>query len=130
MDDRTFFDLLYQQWTKTTGAEDRYWQPEAQDENTLPVVFNIYAVHESDDRKLIASDLHSEADADFLTAVHGCFGDLVKRLHSAVDEADRLDLEKDDLVNRVAVLEMEADEFSSIIKDLTEQISDLESGRV
>lgn len=91
--------------------------------------FNIYAVDQDGNRKLVASDL-SDVDADFITGVHGCLPDLVRRLLAAVDEADRLDLELDNTLGRVLVLELEADEFSSIIGDLTEHISQLESGRV
>lgn len=127
MDDVDFFSLLQQHWAKTTGAEDTYWMDEPYDDHSGRN--RIYAVAQDDSRKLIASDL-SDKDADFITALHGCVPDLVRRLLDAVDEADRLDLEKDDLVNRVGRLEQEADEYASMIDDLTREIERLESGRV
>jgi hypothetical protein len=68
-------------------------------------------------------------DADFLTALHGCVADLVRRLNTAMGEADRLDYSKDELVVRIAELEMEADEKDAAIRSLGEQIERLEDGR-
>lgn len=85
MEDRDFFDTLYQGWSKTTGAEDSFWMPEDFDGR-----FGIVAVAQDEEQTQVATDL-SEEDAAFITAVHGCFGDLTRRLHMALDEADRLD---------------------------------------
>jgi hypothetical protein len=127
MDDQEFGDLIYQHWSRTTGSDDRYWMPvEYEDKSGR---FNIYAVGQDETRKLVASGL-SDKDSDFITAIHGCLPDLVRRLGSAIDEADRLDVEKDEAICRVAQLELEADEFESIIGDLTEKLADMESGRV
>jgi len=68
-------------------------------------------------------------DADFLRAPHGCFADLVRRLNTALDEADRLDHAKDELLVRIAEPEMEADEKDTAIRSLGEQIERLEDGR-
>lgn len=127
IEDHEFFDHMIQVFSKTTGSDDRYWMPEEYGDNSGR--YRIYAVGEDESRKLVASSV-SDKDADFITSIHGCAVDLFRRLHVALDEADRLDYEKDGLVNRVAELELEADEFASIIRDLTEAISDLESGRV
>lgn len=112
MDDREFFDHLFQQWSKTTGAEDRYWMPEKHFDNSGR--FNIYAVAEDESRKLVASGM-TETDADWLTAVHGCFADLFRRLHSALDEADRADYDRDSRECRIAELEMEVQELRKTI---------------
>jgi hypothetical protein len=68
-------------------------------------------------------------DAYFLRALHGCFADLVRRLNTALDEADRLDYAKDELVVCIAEPEMEADEKDAAIRSLGEQIERLEDGR-
>jgi len=107
MEDRDFFDHLYQLWSKTTGAKDRYWMPDADTDFDL---YRIWAVGENDSRKPVASFLADE-DADFITAVHGCLPDLIRRLHTALDEADRLDYDKDSRECRIAELELENQEI-------------------
>lgn len=104
MEDRDFFDLLYQRWAKTTGAENTYWMPE--ESNLINGKFWIYAVGQDESRTPVANAL-KEADADFITALHGCFGDLVKRLHAALDEAERLDEERDEREATIAGLAIE-----------------------
>lgn len=104
MEDRDFFDHLYSLWAKTTGAEDCYWMP-ADDPNEH-VRWQVFAVPQEGDHKWIGS-FHKDEDADFITAVHGCLPDLVKRLHMAVDEADRLDFDRDSQECRIAELEQE-----------------------
>ncbi|AHJ88699.1 hypothetical protein PBI_RHYNO_41 [Mycobacterium phage RhynO] len=116
MEDRDFFDLLYQHWSKTTGAQDTYWMVE---EDTAhydggPGTFIVWAVGQEpskdidavDGRKFIAS-FSREEDADFTTAMHGCLADLVRKLHMALDEADRADYDKDSRECRMAELELE-----------------------
>lgn len=113
MDDRDFFDVMYQGWSKTSGGETSFWMPE---EDTAyysggPGTWNIWAVDQkTQERKHIASHLTNE-DAAFITAVHGCYGDLTRRLHSALDEADSADLKKDERECRIAELELENDEL-------------------
>ena len=110
MDDRDFLDHLYQLWSKTPGASDRYWEPVEYTDRTNR--YRIYAVTQDGDRKLIASEVQSEA-ADFITGIHGCLPDLVRRLHSALDEADRADFEKDSRECRIAELELELAELKA-----------------
>ena len=93
MEDRDFFDHLYALWSKTTGAKDMYWMP-YEDTNYFmggPGTYNIVAVGEDEASKELASYFENEADVDFITAIHGCLPDLVRRLHAALDEADRKD---------------------------------------
>jgi hypothetical protein len=127
MDDRSYFDVLYQGWARTTGAEDTYWMPEDYEDHSGRV--RVYAVAQDDSRRLIASDM-SIADSAFTIAMHGSLPDLFRRINDAVDEADRLDLALDEHIGRVGRLEEEADEYESVIKELTERITELESGRI
>ncbi|QJD52093.1 hypothetical protein PBI_MA5_41 [Mycobacterium phage MA5] len=116
MEDRDFFDLLHQQWAKTTGAEDTFWAVEEDTEHYAagPGTFNIWAVSQQaskdpdavDGRKFVAS-FEREEDADFIAAVHGCVPDLTRRLHMALDEADRADYDRDSRECRLAELELE-----------------------
>lgn len=117
MEDREFFDELYQQWSKTTGSDDSYWMPEAHFDNSGR--FNVYSIDKDDKRKLVASGL-SDWDADWVTAVHGCFGDLWRRLHSALDESDEADLSRDERECRIYELEVEVDALQKIIADLSD----------
>lgn len=114
MDDLDFFSILYQGWAKTTGAEDTYWMPEADEE--APTVFSIYAVDENDSRKLVASHLQEE-DAAFITALHGCYSDLTRRLLQALDEAERFECEKDAVISEMVLL---AEENNRLIARLSQ----------
>lgn len=116
MDDRDFFDHLHQLWSKTTGAEDRYWMPE----ENAQFDFDIFAVAQEDERYRIASDL-SDEDADFISAVHGCLPDLVRRLHAALDEADRADYDRDERECRMAELELENQQLQQEVEHLRDQ---------
>jgi len=104
MDDLDFFDTLYQGWSKTTWAENAYWMPEESED--FPGLWDIVAVNEKEERKPIAAFL-SEEDAAFITALHGCMADLVRRLHQAVDEAERFEIEKDNVISEMAQLAVE-----------------------
>lgn len=110
MDDREFFDTLFQLWAKTTGAEDHYWMPVDLEDG----VFDIHAVQQDGPSKGVASSL-SDEDADFITAIHGCLPDLVRRLHAALDEADRADLSRDERECRIFELELENQALSEQI---------------
>ncbi len=102
VDDREFFDTLMQLFMKTTFAEKRYWDYQGDGEGG----FDVNAVGEGDEREFVGY-LDKEPDADFITALHGCFPDLYRRLHSALDEADRADRDKDERECRIAELEIE-----------------------
>lgn len=113
VDEREFIDMLYAGWAKTTDAEHSYWQPEEMVNN--PGQFKVYAVTvdpETGDesRKLVATQL-SEEDAAFVTAIHGSFGDVCRRVLEAYDEADRADEALDSQIVRVAELEIQVDEL-------------------
>lgn len=114
MDDREFFDKLYQSWAKTSGAENTFWMP---DENeSFPPLFELVATDSGDTRIPIADFLREE-DADFIASVHGALPEIVRRVHDAIDESDRLDAEKDDLHLRIAELEMEIDRLTKELEE-------------
>lgn len=116
MNDEEFFDLIYSQWSKTTGAEDTYWMPE-KFESQYPDVFKIYAVAQDQSRKKVGI-FNNEVDADFITAVHGCMPDLVRRLHSALDEADRADREHDQREQEIGRLALENMELRQQVEQI------------
>lgn len=87
--DHDFFDILYQQWSKTTMAEDGYWMSEQDGDFTD--TFNLYAISRNDNRKEPLAAHLSEADADFIAGLHGAVPDLIRRLHDAIDDAARKD---------------------------------------
>jgi hypothetical protein len=98
MDDRDFMSMMWDGFTKTTHAEDAYWGYE---EDLIyygegPGTYNLFYVSADapDDKRYIGS-LDNEADAAFITAVHGSFPDIHRRWLEALDEADQKDLEKD-----------------------------------
>lgn len=116
MDDHEFFDHLFQLWSRTTGADGSYWMPEKHFDNSGR--WNVFSVCEDGSRKKVASCL-GEWDADFLTAVHGCVPDLVRRLHAALDEADRADYERDSRECRIAELEAEVADLKKVVDGLS-----------
>jgi hypothetical protein len=117
MEDREFFDLIYSKWAKTTGAEDRYWMPE-EEGPTFPGKYFIYAVGQEQYGMKQVAECLSDEDSDFITAIHGCLPDLVRRLNAAIDESDRLSYERDEQEGRIALLEMEATQLEAEVARL------------
>lgn len=121
MEDNEFFDLLYQQWSKTTGAEDKFWMSE---EDTAGYAelggWLVWAVDQEQQKKFIAS-FDKEVDADFVAAMHGCLADLVRRLHTAIDESERFECQRDEQEGRIADLVLE---YEQKIKDLREEVAE------
>jgi hypothetical protein len=104
MDERDFIDQLYAEWVKTTASDSAYWQPREggvvavdTEQNEIPIAVGMTA-----------------ADADFVAAVHRCIPDLVRRVHEALDEADRADAERDGRECRIAELELEVAELKKL----------------
>ncbi|AWN02377.1 hypothetical protein SEA_CONCEPTII_45 [Mycobacterium phage ConceptII] len=102
MEFQEFCDRIYQVFSQTTGAEDRFWVVER--DNTG--VSEVFAVGQDESRWLIGGFLH-EQDADFIASIHGALADMVRRSMEAVDDAARLELERDNLMGRVFDLELE-----------------------
>ncbi|ANA87175.1 hypothetical protein SEA_DEKHOCKEY33_41 [Gordonia phage DekHockey33] len=123
MEDREFFDTLYSEWSKTTGAGERYLiveKVEYDPDLDYMTSWDVWAISFEDegDRTLVAT-FEKEADADFFAAIHGCFGDLVRRLHEALDEADRADERRDEAEQQLA------DEIM-LTQDLSHRLEGLE----
>ena len=118
MDDNEFFDHLFQLFSYTTGAEDTYWDYE----DTGETGFDIHSCGKDEDRVFVGY-FDNEADADFVTAIHGCLPDLVRRLNLAIDEADRYEVAYDVAQNDLAGAHLRIMELQQIISDYE---SDLE----
>ncbi|AGS82722.1 hypothetical protein ANNAL29_41 [Mycobacterium phage AnnaL29] len=92
--DHDFFDVLYQQWTRTTGAKDLFWVVEKVEfdaDADYATTWDVVATnHDGTARKHIAS-FEREEDADFTAGINGAIPDLIRRLHEAIDEAVRKD---------------------------------------
>ena len=101
IEDKKFFDLLSELWANTTGAENTYWDYE----DTGETGFDVHSVDEYGKGTFVGY-FNDEADADFVTAIHGCLPDLIRRLYQAIDEAERLDIEMDVCQNRLAAAEL------------------------
>lgn len=127
IEDRDFFDLLYTQWSKTYGAENMFWMP-VEAKVGDDVFWEVYAVDAEKEQHLVAS-FQSEEDADFVSAVHGCLADLVRRLHSALDESERLDESKDDQSALTAELALENKELQLEVEKLTIEVEGLREQR-
>ncbi|AXQ51957.1 hypothetical protein SEA_CRISPICOUS1_42 [Mycobacterium phage Crispicous1] len=99
-----FLDKIYQVFSQTTGAEDCFWVVER--DSGWAGICRVYAVGQDESRRLIGSFVN-EQDADFVASLHGCVADLVRRSMEAIDDAARLELERDNLMGRVFDLELE-----------------------
>lgn len=117
MEDNDFLDHIYQLWSKTTLAENGYWMPTEHELGT-DRRFSIDAVESEDSSVRVAAGL-SEADVDFITAVHGCFPDLIRRLRMAMDEAENLDLRVDDQEGVIAGLTQEVIDLQRALDEAT-----------
>ncbi len=113
MDEREMADTLYGLWAKTTGAGgDSYWDYEKSWND-----FNLRQVGADGEMKLLGYT-ESEADVDWITAVHAAFPELVRRFHAALDEAERTDSQRDARECRIAELEMEVAELQDDLAGL------------
>ncbi|AEJ93481.1 hypothetical protein FGG33_gp61 [Mycobacterium phage Benedict] len=136
MENDEFFDYIYQQWSKTTGAENRFYTVEEvafDTDNDYEKTWDVVAVSETDDKQLVAN-FHSEQDADWFASVHGCFADLIRTLKDQADEIERLDERVDsqehDIFNLVIGerdYKARIEEQQKIIADLLNEVSVLES---
>lgn len=124
MDIREFLDELYQLWAKTTGAENQYWMPVNNGREGDTDYWFIKSVgEEGEENAYVVADILNNRDADFITAIHGALSDLVRRTHEALDEADRLDAQRDEQEIRIAGLEETIDELNGRINELEHDLS-------
>ncbi|QGJ90188.1 hypothetical protein PBI_SHEAKEIRA_40 [Mycobacterium phage SheaKeira] len=101
-DHNEFFDELYQQWSKTTGAKDTFWMPVETTDDTGQNDFfghahywDVVAVDPNTDEKKWLGSFPNEADAEFVAGLHGAIPDLIRHLGEATDRAERLDEARD-----------------------------------
>ena len=113
MEDDEFYDLLYQLWARTTGAGDSYWRYDDESDCERVVITSVSLADETE----IAGYVRM-SDAEFITAVHGCIGDLIRKLRDLEDENSRLDelvdrgvADRIDLIKEIQQLE---DDLGSI----------------
>ena len=122
MDIREFLDEIYQMFCRTTGDEHMFWIIEHVEGS---MTWNLYAANAEQEQILLATFYH-EVDADFTAGLHGALPDLVRRTHEALDEADRLDLQRDEQEIRIAGLESERMDVIHELERAEESINDLE----
>ncbi|WP_078345368.1 hypothetical protein [Mycobacteroides chelonae] len=126
MDIREFLDELYSMWAKTTGAEKTYWMPKEQPDDWLDdgsggeyrepgEGWDLWSLNEEQNQELLGN-LLNEVDANFITAIHGALPDLVRRTHEALDEADRLDEQRDEQENEKADLMVKILALESVVQ--------------
>lgn len=109
MDIREFLDELYQMFCRTTGDEHMFWVVEKVESEDGQITWELYAANAELEKVLLATFLY-EIDSDFTAGIHGALPDLVRKMHEALDEADRLDEERDEQEIRIAQLEGTIDE--------------------
>ena len=90
MTDEEFFAHLLNLWEYTTGAENTYWDFRSDGDEG-------WDVHSTgqDGSTTFVGYFDQEVDADFVTAIHGCLPDLVRRLEDAIDKANMYELAHD-----------------------------------
>ncbi|ATN88411.1 hypothetical protein SEA_DALMATIAN_40 [Mycobacterium phage Dalmatian] len=118
--DHQFFDILYQQWSQTTGAEHSYWMPE--EDESFPGSFNLIAVHQEKDERRPLAAFMDQADAEFVAGLHGAVPDLIRRLHDAIDEATRKDEANDIAQGQLADALLENEGLKAQILELERQL--------
>ncbi|AER48227.1 hypothetical protein SEA_KOKO_41 [Mycobacterium phage Koko] len=124
--DHDFFDILYQQWSKTTLAEFGYWvveeyNPWGTGNGYSGARWMVRAVEEGG-KKLDVGLFENEANADFVAGIHGALPDLIRRLHEAIDEATRKDEENDRAQGMLAEALLENQGLKEQIRELEAQI--------
>ncbi|OHT67815.1 hypothetical protein [Mycobacteroides chelonae] len=118
MDIEEFLDRFYQEFTKTTGAEKTFWKPTQEHLLFEQGEWALDAVDDKENKKGVGV-FYKEVDADWVAGIHGAFPEFVRRFREALDEASRLDEERDKQEGRIAELELEV---SATKQDLALQI--------
>ncbi|KRD08632.1 hypothetical protein ASE48_08715 [Mycobacterium sp. Root265] len=121
-DDHQFFDILYQQFALTTDAKDAYWGVGFDPDEHLQWQVFSEGHEKGSERKWIGSFNH-EVDADFAAGMHGALPDLIRRLHDAVDEAERMDTARDQAEGVAAEAVLENMGLQSQITELEREIA-------
>jgi hypothetical protein len=114
LDERDFFDHLYQLWSKTTHAKDGEWEIVDDGEHIL---VDVESTDKEGWEQSICSALYKQ-DAEFIIAVHAGLPEIVRRALAAFDEADRADQERDSRECRIAELELQIMELKADLEGL------------
>jgi chromosome segregation ATPase len=117
---RELVDELYQLWAKTTHAENGGWEIEEDEDSNYVDVVSV----SKDEWEQIIGFTVSKPDAAFITAVHTGLPELVRLVHTALDEADRADFDKDSRECRIAELESELIEANYINSRLRNEFAE------
>jgi len=133
-DVRDFVDQLHQLWAKTTNFGMGWYVKENDLIGGWCVMPVDFTPADAPRDVCSVADFTTETDAQFIAVIHGAIPELVKTVHDALDEADRLDTEKDDLIIKIADLEMDlhaaerdVDDYFARNQDLAELLSNAES---
>jgi hypothetical protein len=125
MDERDFFDHLYQLWAKTTHANDGEWEVNDDGEHIL---VDVWSTDKDGWEQTIGYGMYKQ-DAEFISQVHAALPELVRRALAAFDEAERVDQDRDARECRIAELEMELSEAnyinSKLRNDFAEELANV-----
>ena len=100
-DVREFLDTVYVSWPRTTCVETGYWEA-----RKVGDTFEVVAVNREQEEQVVATGL-AEEDANFIAHVHTALPEVIRQAHTALDEADRADADRDEREQRIAALELE-----------------------
>ncbi|UJD21141.1 hypothetical protein SEA_SORORFAGO_44 [Mycobacterium phage SororFago] len=123
---KEFFDVLYQQWSLTTGAKDTYWMVEEDTEHFAfgPGNWIVWAFNPNTEDKTFIGAFDNEVDADFVAGLNGAVPDLIRHLGTALDENDRLDEARDAAENLAADNALENQGLREQIRELEERLEE------
>jgi hypothetical protein len=110
--DDEFFEHLLDMFAVTSGAEDTYWDYE----DTGETGFDIHSVGSDEEREFVGY-FDREVDADFVTAIHGCLPDLVRRLKESIEKADNYELAHDQCQRELFEAEQEIAELKRLVTE-------------
>lgn len=115
MDFSEFLDTLYAGWSKTTGAENRYYIVEqATAFNGEPDgAWHVWAVAQDESREHVAV-FQNETTADWFASLHGAFPELYRDFLAMDDHNARLDERVDEMTGEIALLVDEIRELEKL----------------
>ncbi|GAB4584454.1 hypothetical protein [Nocardia sp. IFM 10818] len=100
MDDQEFFDELYQLWAQCSGTG--FWFAK---ENDLIgghcVMLDDVTPAEAPRPGLEVASFARQEDATFIATIYTALPDILRRAMAALDEAERLDIERDQVVSEL-----------------------------
>ncbi len=123
MDERDFFDHLYQLWSKTTHANDGAWEVNDDGEHIL---VDVWSTDKDGWEQTIGYGMYKQ-DAEFISQVHAALPEIVRRALAAFDEADRVDQDRDSRECRIAELETEVSDLKFDLSQELASVAELQS---